>query len=53
MQLVLDDDDVQATVVVMPAKKPNAITRQAMKGLEEGDYGEFTSFQALFEDLGI
>ena len=53
MQLVMNEDEVQSSVVVAPEKKPNAITREAIRELEEGGGAEFKSIQALFEDLGI
>lgn len=53
MQFVMNEDEVQSSVVVVPEKKPNAITRKAIKELEEGGGTEFKSIQALFDDLGI
>ena len=48
----MNEDEVQPFLVVAPDKKPNAITREAIKELEEGAGKEFKSVQALFEDLG-
>jgi DNA-damage-inducible protein J len=36
-----------------PVKTPNAVTRAAMKELEEGKGKRYESAEALFKDLGI
>lgn len=53
MQFVMNEDEVQSSVVVAPDKKPNGATREAINELEEGGGTEFKSIRALFDDLGI
>ncbi len=51
MRFLATTGEPQATFVLMPEPQPNKVTIKALEELEEGGGREFTSLEALFEDL--